>query len=33
MVRPDNYIGYISEKPDLSEFNQFLKTSYHLKGK
>jgi 2-polyprenyl-6-methoxyphenol hydroxylase-like FAD-dependent oxidoreductase len=33
MVRPDNYIGYISEKSDISEFNQFLKTSYYLKGK
>ncbi|HEV3251859.1 MAG TPA: FAD-dependent monooxygenase [Puia sp.] len=33
MVRPDNYIGYISKKPEMNEFNQFMKTSYHLNGK
>ncbi len=33
MVRPDIYIGYISEKSDINEFNQFVKTSYQLNGK
>jgi len=32
VLRPDNYIGYISETADVHGMNSFMKSRYHLTG-